>query len=84
MRSISVTKLCGPYTHPPAKRLPLVGEVTRTTEKAVLFASPDLKDIGIASPLWIPRAAIEQGASIEVGDTELSVDEGFINRKAEP
>lgn len=52
----------------------LSGEVTKTTDSAVLFVTDD------GTELWVPRSVCLDGGSIGEGDTDLVVADWWLEK----
>ena len=54
----------------------LVGEITQTTDRAVLF-----RERVTDAELWIPRSVLRDGAEADTGDTDILCKTWFARRE---
>jgi hypothetical protein len=57
------------------KTTTLSGDVIHTTELAILFRDEDQEEF------WVPRSCCLDGDEIEKGDTEIAVDDWWLEKQ---
>lgn len=59
--------------------LPLPGEVTRATSKAILVAREGV--FGHNKEVWIPRSQVKNGDLVKIGDGVVQVSQWFAEKE---